>query len=156
MSLIPSGPHHRRMATHYELLGVEPDAPLPAIKTAYRTAARAAHPDAGGDETRMRRLNEAWRVLSDAGRRAAYDRELAFARPPKRPASEAPVLDFGRYAGWRLDAVAAADEDYLAWLARTPAGRPLQGAISRILAERRQALDALAPKPAAPRPAWAR
>jgi hypothetical protein len=51
--------------------------------------------------------------------------------------------------------VAAIDDDYLAWLARTPAGRPLQNAIERVLRDRRRSLDALAPD-RGPRPAWAR
>jgi curved DNA-binding protein CbpA len=143
------------MVTHYAVLGVEPDAPLEALKAAYRREARLAHPDVGGDEARMRELNEAWRVLSDPGLRAAYDRTLAFGRPRQARQSDAPVLDFGRYAGWRIDDVAAIDDDYLSWLARTPAGRPLQNAIERVLRERRRSLDALAPD-RGPRPAWAR
>ena len=143
------------MPNHYDVLGVAPDASADAVKAAYRHAARLAHPDVGGDEAQMRQLNEAWRVLGDQARRAAYDRELAFARAPSRPAADAPVLDFGRYAGWRIDAVAAVDDDYLAWLSRTPAGRPLQAAIDRVLKERRRALDSLAPRQA-PKQAWAR
>ncbi len=35
--------------TLYEVLGVCPDATDDQIKTAWRTAAKATHPDAGGD-----------------------------------------------------------------------------------------------------------
>jgi hypothetical protein len=44
------------------------------IHAAYKRLARRVHPDAGGDERRMATVNEAYRVLCDAGRRAAYDR----------------------------------------------------------------------------------
>lgn len=63
--------------THYEVLGVRPDASGAEIRRAYLAAARVAHPDtATGSEERMRDLNAAFGVLSDAGRRAAYDRTL--------------------------------------------------------------------------------
>jgi DnaJ domain len=43
------------------------------IHAAYKRLARRAHPDAGGDATQMAAINEAYRVLSDQGRRARYD-----------------------------------------------------------------------------------
>jgi molecular chaperone DnaJ len=45
------------------------------IRVAYRRLARQHHPDAKGDASveRMSQINEAWRVLSDPGRRAVYD-----------------------------------------------------------------------------------
>lgn len=66
-----SGPNH------YEVLGVPPDAPTEDIRAAYRVAARARHPDAGGSADEMQRINAAWQVLRDPGRRAVYDRALA-------------------------------------------------------------------------------
>lgn len=67
--------------THYEVLGVAPTASAEEIRAAYRSAARAVHPDAGGSPAAMRRLNAAWHVLRDPGRRALYDRALAGDRP---------------------------------------------------------------------------
>lgn len=69
------------MTTHYDILGVRSDAPVEEIRSAYRTRARESHPDAqASDSTRssgdMAALNEAWRVLSDPGRRALYDASL--------------------------------------------------------------------------------
>lgn len=67
-------------ATLYEVLGVAPDASREALRAAHRERARRLHPDvASGDAAAMRALNEAWAVLSDPARRAAYDRSLQVA-----------------------------------------------------------------------------
>ena len=54
--------------------GAAPD----EIRAAYRRIARRVHPDRGsaGNEAAMAAVNEAWRVLSDPGRRAEYDASL--------------------------------------------------------------------------------
>jgi hypothetical protein len=49
------------------------------------------------------------------------------------------ILDFGRFEGWSLLQVAAADPDYLEWLARTSIGRRLQPEIAALLEPRRAA-----------------
>lgn len=68
-------------ATLYEVLGVASDASPEALRAAHRERARRLHPDlASGDAAAMRALNEAWAVLSDPDRRAAYDRSLQAAR----------------------------------------------------------------------------
>lgn len=59
--------------SHYDTLGVPSDATQDDIKRAYRRAARAAHPDMGGDASKMQAINEANDVLSDLERRAHYD-----------------------------------------------------------------------------------
>ncbi len=65
-------------ATLYDVLGVAPEATTGALRAARRERARQHHPDsATGDAAAMRSLNEAWAVLSDPVRRAAYDRFLA-------------------------------------------------------------------------------
>lgn len=163
------------MADHYEVLQVHPTADPEVIRSAFRTLARKFHPDFGGDQRTMMAINEAWSVLGDRRRRAAYDatrkagRELRgqytasgrYEWTPQQPADRpvaspaagsAPnpagpiaaaaerraeargvpsagpatgtVLDFGRYAGWTVSAVAQHDPDYLLWLERTPVGRP--------------------------------
>ncbi len=65
------------IATHYDVLGVAPDAPPDVIRSAYRQAARQLHPDhARQSSDAMATVNEAYRVLADPGRRLLYDRSL--------------------------------------------------------------------------------
>lgn len=69
----------------YEVLGVSRQAGSEAIRHAYVTKARQLHPDTGSsdaDPRAMQSLNEAWRVLRDPARRAAYDRSLGVDPPP--------------------------------------------------------------------------
>ncbi len=67
-----------RGASHYRVLGLEPDATVEQMKEHHRLLIRLFHPDrAGGDESWTdhfaSRVNEAWTVLSRAQPRAAYD-----------------------------------------------------------------------------------
>jgi hypothetical protein len=63
---------------YYRLLQVQPDAPVEIIRAAYRTIMLKLkqHPDLGGSNPDAADLNEAYEVLSDPKRRAAYDKEL--------------------------------------------------------------------------------
>ncbi|NDP42150.1 MAG: DnaJ domain-containing protein [Aromatoleum sp.] len=61
---------------YYEILGVERGAAQDDIKRAYRKLARKYHPDvskAPDAEVRFKELGEAYAVLKDAEKRAAYD-----------------------------------------------------------------------------------
>jgi len=64
--------------THYEVLGVATDAPHEVIIAAYRAQmlAMKKHPDLGGDTWEAARINEAFEVLTDSAKRAAYDETL--------------------------------------------------------------------------------
>lgn len=81
--------------TFYDVLGVAQSASPDEMRRAYRRAARRLHPDASdraGSTAEMAALNEAWRVLSDPARRAAYDLALD---PPSAPSPSAPWADGG-------------------------------------------------------------
>jgi molecular chaperone DnaJ len=63
---------------YYEVLGVNRDADEEAIKKAYRRLAMKFHPDRNPDnpktEEQFKEAKEAYEVLTDANRRAVYDR----------------------------------------------------------------------------------
>jgi molecular chaperone DnaJ len=63
---------------YYEVLGVSRTATADELKKAYRKQARQYHPDVNRDnheaEEHFKEVNEAYEVLSDPDRRAAYDR----------------------------------------------------------------------------------
>ena len=62
---------------YYEVLGVPKNASNEDLKSAFRRLARQYHPDvndAPDAEERFKEINEAYAVLSDGDRRAAYDR----------------------------------------------------------------------------------
>jgi DnaJ-domain-containing protein 1 len=72
--------------THYDLLGVPPDAPASAIQSAFFVLAKKWHPDRLRPEVAdlkdeaarlFSRLSQASQVLSDPAARAAYDKSLA-------------------------------------------------------------------------------
>ncbi|MCB1423904.1 MAG: molecular chaperone DnaJ [Nitratireductor sp.] len=64
-------------ADYYELLGVERSADEKELKSAFRKMAMKYHPDRNPDdklaETRFKEINEAYEVLRDPQKRAAYD-----------------------------------------------------------------------------------
>jgi len=66
------------MSDYYALLGVKRGAPEAEIKKAYRRLAMEFHPDRnGGDkaaEEKFKQITEAYEVLRDPDKRAAYDR----------------------------------------------------------------------------------
>ncbi len=154
------------MADYYEILQVHRRAEPEVIRAAYRILAHKYHPDHGGDPKRMIALNDAFDVLGDPARRAAYDATLAAAGssftssfagagasagawgspapdpyhagpPPGRPSGT--VLDFGRYSGWSLGEIARTDLGYLEWLQRATVGRRLRQEIDAIMRQKRGA-----------------
>jgi molecular chaperone DnaJ len=62
---------------YYEILGVSRNASQDELKSAFRRLARQYHPDVNNSpdaEERFKEINEAYAVLSDSEKRAAYDR----------------------------------------------------------------------------------
>ena len=63
---------------YYEVLGAERTATAAELKKAYRRLAMKFHPDRNPDdkdaEEKFKEANEAYEVLSDEDKRAAYDR----------------------------------------------------------------------------------
>jgi len=58
---------------YYGVLGVDKDASQRDIDRAHKRQAAKHHPDRGGNEERMKSVNEAYGVLKDATLRRAYD-----------------------------------------------------------------------------------
>lgn len=83
----------QRPADPYATLGVARGATSSQVRAAYRRLAMRYHPDLHADAQapeRMRRINQAWEILSSPNRRAEYDASLA---------SQAAATSFGHWAG---------------------------------------------------------
>jgi hypothetical protein len=109
----------RRTADPYAVLGVARDATALQVARAHRRLAKRHHPDlqvgaqgAAAASERMRRINEAWAILSNPIRRAEYDRahpaagtprsgHWAPSRAPIQPASPSSTRT---WATWRATA----------------------------------------------------
>lgn len=87
----------------YATLDVGPAATPEEIKRAYRRLAKRFHPDrAGGDADRFARITQAYELLGDPRRRAAYDESLRVPPPrprrPRRPVVQAGLAEMLRAA----------------------------------------------------------
>ncbi len=83
-------------ADYYELLEIDTDATQAEIKKAYRTLALRYHPDINPDEGAeeyIKKLNQAYSVLSDPSKRLFYDRNGA--APGRQPYYQARPAGFG-------------------------------------------------------------
>jgi DnaJ domain len=101
----------------YQVLGVARDASRDEIALAWRRRARDEHPDArhgdSGAAARFRAVADAWQVLGNPDRRAAYDRQLGRGHgEATQPASAVRVTV--RRSPW------AAEPPQAAWIAEPP------------------------------------
>lgn len=65
----------KEAADYYRILGIQPTATDLEIKARYRALSKKHHPDMGGNQAEMAKINGAYRVLSDSFKRAIYDAE---------------------------------------------------------------------------------
>ena len=89
-----------QQADYYETLGVARTASADDIKRAFRRLAMQYHPDRNkqpGAEVRFKAINEAYEVLSDPEKRAAYDR---FGHAGVNGMGERPFEGFGNFGGF--------------------------------------------------------
>jgi curved DNA-binding protein len=105
---------------YYQTLGVAHDATADDIKKAFRKLARKFHPDVSKEsdaELRMREVNEAYAVLSDPEKRAAYD-QLGRGQQPGQDFRPPPDWDAGfEFSGRGYSAQETADfSDFFAEL----------------------------------------
>jgi curved DNA-binding protein len=118
---------------YYEVLGVPRDADADAIRRAYRKLARKYHPDLNSDgdaEERFKELGEAYEVLSDAEKRARYDRLGARWREAEREAPDESFEEFVAHHGFGDGTHVEFGEDLFEALFGARAGRaggPLRG-----------------------------
>ncbi len=109
---------------HYQLLGIPEDADFQRIKAAYRSMAKRFHPDTNkGSEAAaelFRKINEAYRVLSDDRLRILYNQQLVATgqapvkqapRKEEKPVTADPQQKFNRFLNSLLDAIFEAPED---------------------------------------------
>jgi hypothetical protein len=94
-------PEESKELSLYQLLQVDKDAHVTIIRYAYRFLAAMYHPDNGetGDAEKFRVITEAWKTLSDDGKRAAYDMSLGLQEQAsgRKPSAPKPKLnEFGR------------------------------------------------------------
>ena len=71
---------------YYHILQISPNAEQETIERVYRFLAKKYHPDNGsgeGNADKFRAIIEAYRVLSDPEKRAAYDAKYLGRRPPR-------------------------------------------------------------------------
>jgi curved DNA-binding protein CbpA len=98
----------------YADLGVPRDASSEQVREAYRRLAKRYHPDLHPDAAtseRMRRINQAWHVLSSTTRRAQFDTTMARSRRRTQWAGSPPRVWSTAAApagtSWRIDSSAS-------------------------------------------------
>jgi curved DNA-binding protein CbpA len=151
----------------YKVLHVDPEADADVIAAAYEVLSGKLNPRTdrtGIHEVRLAELNRAYSTLRDRAARRAYDQERGKDLVPMGPGEtdtdyhrlaagpltervqagldgvhvDSLTIEFGRYAGWTLGAIARQDPEYLLWLSRHSSGIRYRSAILRLLREQEE------------------
>jgi len=82
------------MKSHYDTLGISPNALPEVVKAAYRAMSQKYHPDINSGDAQatitMAAINRAYEVLSSPEKRASYDKELKLGEMRNRGAIDYP------------------------------------------------------------------
>jgi hypothetical protein len=93
---------------YYAVLGVAPSSDDVVIRAAYRALMLKYHPDTNADARstlKAARINEAYKILSDASRRARYDEERSAAAEPFAASAAAEPLSVHNKSETRTRAI---------------------------------------------------
>ena len=120
---------------YYGVLGVAPEASAEELKRARRKLARKYHPDLSKEPDageRMKEINEAYDVLSDAQKRAAYDRLRRGGYRAGEDFEPPPGWDEGfEFSGAEFDGASGEFSDFFETLFGGLGGGPAAGAQRR-------------------------
>ena len=104
---------------YYAILNVPPDAGRLDIARAYRGLMRTHHPDVGAadpahgtPDDELLRIMDAYVVLRDPARRAAYDRQRTLS-PGKTLSADQPTSTGRPAAAWKVPGNGGASEDII-------------------------------------------
>lgn len=115
------------MRDPYSVLGVKRDAGVDEIKAAWRSAAKAAHPDQNRDDPdatkKFAELGRAYDVLKDPSKRSRYDMQREKADARKREQTIQQQREAAREAAEKARAARAKAEELMADLARNEAAK---------------------------------
>ena len=98
---------------YYQVLGVLPIDDQATLRSALRKKAMVHHPDRGGSVEEMKKINEAWEILSDPEKRHRYDESRA--NPDNVEASHASYQD-AQQAKQQADDFPRVWSEYEAWI----------------------------------------
>ncbi len=117
--------------THYQLLGLPRIATQEQIRRAYRALAKTLHPDVNPSKDaakKFAKLAAAYEILSHADTRRVYDRKLAAADEPSRPAAAGRAhYSWDNIAAPRSEKrvdISEVDELYDTFFTRRPTSKP--------------------------------
>jgi len=108
--LFPSRGYRWKAETHYDVLGVHPDATQAEIKTAYLTLSKELHPDLNQRVTKQDKelihqqfvkVNQAYSILGNKRDRRTYDLEVLIKTDPRGTKDGSQGGDSGRVHAFR-------------------------------------------------------